>query len=127
MASNFTGFENFAPGSVGEFVDGLVSAIVSVATDWWNRFKDDAEGILRSMAEGILQTKASFAAGRIDAARAKSLARIHQLAFRNFALAAELTPFILAQKIVNVVTSGASWAFFNLTGLNIAPGIVKPA
>jgi len=121
MSFDYAGFK---PGDKSEFFKGLANAVSTEVSEFWSDFSESSEGHLRALTEGVLQTQIDVELGVISKETARKLAQIHQLAWRNFVLSLELIPYRIAQGAIDAVAKGVAWAFYNLTGLNIAPSLV---
>ncbi|MTI03238.1 hypothetical protein [Roseibium sp. RKSG952] len=118
-------YENFKPSSVDDLLNGLGAAISSEAQTWFADSKEQASGYLKSISEAVIQTQIDFAANRISKQNAEFLMRSHKRAMKVYLNGLKYETFEFRQTILNTAVRALGYAVRNLTGLNIAPQLVR--
>ena len=109
----------FKPNSAGELFDGVLSHVLPVLADNWERAQEDVEPALKSIAISAFNTQRRLKIGEINQDKADALLHIQELALSNTLLYAEFLTYVLRQEIVDAVFKVITAAIKNWTGVDL--------
>ena len=118
---------NFNPGNVDELVDAITGEISELGKKWWSTNSAIVEGYIKSLAEATLQTQIALQTRDIKPDQADRIMHMQELAFTSTLHFTKYMTFVLAQRVLDTTFTIVGWAFFNRTGVNIFPQLVKPS
>jgi len=118
--------ENFNPNDVDELGSAISDELSKLGKKWWSTNSGIVNGYVKSLAEATMQTQIALASGKINAEQADRIIHMQELAFSSTLHFTKYMTFVLAQNVLDTTFSIVGWAFYNRTGVNLFPQLVKP-
>jgi hypothetical protein len=120
-----TDFSSFNPATASELLKELTKEAGAAAGRPIRNVKEVAAH-LRLLARQSVATAEALAEGRIDRRTAEIVSAERKDVLVQVARFQALMAHVLAQRVADAAFRVIGWAIFNRTGVNLAPGLVRP-
>ena len=114
--------DTFKPESAKELADGIIVQLAFVLGTEWKKYKKEITQHVKVVAQRAFETRTLLAAGKITPSQADFELHGQEYYLNNIVLFSSFIPYVIAQKMMDVVFSVINAAIENWTGIDLLYG-----